>query len=473
MGRNGNQTVTMRELALEAMISIVEKGENATAVMQETLEKYQYLPREDRAFFKRLTQGTLEHLLELDYLINQVSKTKVKKMKPVIRNILRLGAYQLKYMDSVPDRAACNEAVNLAVKKNFHGLRGYVNGVMRSLSRGFADGSLSLPSRDSDFREWLSIGYSMPLWLCELFEKQYGADTTEKMFQSFGKETFTTLHLVHGKTTAGAYRRLLCKERETNPYLAALQVEEAAYFKEQAVRVKGYDLIEDLPGYEEGVFFVQDESSMLSVAAAYIKPGQTVVDVCASPGGKSLLACEYTGSNGLVYSFDVSARKVERLNENKERMNYSMMIPQVRNARMPVPYEEQASADVVLADVPCSGLGVIGKKADIRYKLKPEGLRSLIDLQREILTNAMTYVKPGGTLLFSTCTVNKEENEGNVDWILKQGGFVLNPESLRYLKGLGVARLPWQEEQIKKGYLTLIPGINHCDGFFLASFRKE
>ena len=473
MARNGNQTVSMREQALEAMLSIVEKEENASAVIQETLVKYQYLPKEDRAFFKRLTQGTLEHLLELDYLIDQVSKTKVKKMKPVIRNILRLGAYQLKYMDSVPDRAACNEAVNLAVKKGFSGLRGFVNGVMRSLARGFLDGSISIPTPDSHSLEWLSIRYSMPVWLCELFANQYGYDMAEQMFRTFEEESFTTLHLFQNKIKADEYRRFLAQAKRDDPYLSALQVKEAAYLTEQAVRVKGYDLLEELPGYEEGMFWVQDESSMLAVAAAYIKLGQTVVDVCAAPGGKSLLACEYTGKNGLVQSFDVSVQKVERLSENKERMNLSMMVPKVRDARLPVPHEELASADVVIADVPCSGLGVIGKKADIRYKLKPEGIRSLISLQREILTNAMAYVKPGGTLLFSTCTVNKEENEANVEWILRQGGFFLQPDPVCYLTKVGFVPEVWQEEQMKKGYLTLLPGINDCDGFFFACFRKE
>lgn len=473
MARNGNQTVSVRELALEAMLSIIEKEENASVVIKETLVKYQYLPKEDRAFFKRLTQGTLEHLLELDYLINQVSKTKVKKMKPVIRNILRLGAYQLKYMDAVPDRAACNEAVNLALKKGFSGLRGFVNGVMRSLARGFLDGSVALMEPDSKSLDWLSIRYSMPMWLCERCTRQYGIEMTETFFQSFLAESYTTLHISQSKIKVDAYEKLLLEAKKNSPYLSGLQVKKAAYLAEQAVRIKGYDLLEDLPGYEEGMFWVQDESSMLAVAAACIKPGQTVVDVCAAPGGKSLLACEYAGKNGLVHSFDVSEAKVERLNENKERMNFLMMTPKVRDARRAVPHEELACADVVIADVPCSGLGVIGKKADIRYKLKPESIRSLITLQREILSNAMTYVKPGGILLFSTCTINKEENEANVEWILKQGGFSLQPDQVCYLTKLGFLPEPWQEEQMKKGYLTLIPGINDCDGFFFACFRRE
>ena len=447
-------TVNIRELAMQALIMVLEENKTSSEVLSGVLDKYQYLPKQERAFFTRLCEGTMERAIELDYVINQFSKTKTKKMKPVIRTILRMGTYQILYMSHVPDSAACNESVKLAQKKGFHTLKGFVNGVLRTISRNKEN--IVYPDKNKDFLAYLNVTYSMPMWILEKWSKLYNKEELEAMLAYFAKESKTTIRVNTEKIEKSSYRKQLEQ--------AGIEVTEGTYY-ENALQISGYNTIQSLPGYEEGYFTVQDESSMLAVLCAGIEPGMQILDVCAAPGGKTMFAASLLKGTGKVTSCDVSDYKVARIRENVERLGLTNVEELVWDAtECNESWKQQM--DVVIADVPCSGLGVIGKKSDIKYNCSGEGINNLRSIQREILANVAQYVKSGGVLLLSTCTVAEEENQENAEWFSKN--FDFDYESL----------VPFLPEQLsnstaKDGILQLLPGIHNTDGFFIARFRKR
>ncbi len=445
-----------REIVLDMLLAVERKETFSHHIVRDVLTKYDYLSGQEKAFIKRMFEGTLERRMEIDYYINQVSSLPVSKMKPLIRNLLRMGSYQILYMDSVPDAAAVSEAVKLAGKRRFFNLKGFVNGVLRKLSAGKEQ--LKLPSKENEPEEYLSVAFSMPLWLTRHFLSLYSYDKTKRIAEG----------LLEARPVTIRFRQSLMDEQ-----IEAL----IAGFREKGITVCRHPFVEEayylencenpamLPGYGEGCFTMQDASSMLAVMAAGIKPGDSVLDVCAAPGGKTLLAAEYAGNKGRVWARDISERKVSLIEENVKRMGLSNVEIKVWDAARPDPVM-QDRADVVIADVPCSGLGVIGRKNDIKYRQTPEAIKEIAALQKEIVRQACACVKPGGVLLYSTCTINPVENEDMADWICRKFGYTL--DSL-------TAFLPDMPEikTAEKGYLQLLPGIHDTDGFFFARLVKS
>lgn len=449
-----SRSINTRELALQILLKVLEEGEYTSTVIPSVLKNYQYLEKNERAFLTRLCEGTIERMLELDYILNQFSKVKTKKMKPVIRNILRMSVYQMKYMNQVPDSAACNEAVKLVRKKGFSGLAGFVNGVLRNISRNM--NSIEYPKEEKEPEKYLSICFSMPEWIIEMWITDYGYETTKTMLEAGMKERPVVIRCNTRKVSMDDLVKSL--ERE------GVKVETAEYVN-SALKISGYDYLERLDSFQKGWFTVQDQSSMLVSLVGDIKEGYQIIDVCAAPGGKSLHAAELLQETGKVSARDLTLSKISRIEENSRRLGINNLETKIWDARI-LEEERIESADIVFADLPCSGLGVIGKKNDIKYKITKEGIDSLAKLQREILLTAKEYVKPEGILIYSTCTVNTLENEENVKWFCEQGDFVL--ESLEpYLP-----KVLWNEHT-KDGYLQLLPGIVKTDGFFLARFRKK
>lgn len=443
----------IREIALEVLLEVLEKGGYSHKVLGAALSKYQYMNKQQRGFLTRLCEGTIERALELDYIIDQFSKVPVKKQKPVIRNILRMSVYQLKYMDSVPESAACNEAVKLAVKRGFYNLKGFVNGVLRNISRGLL--TIKYPDREKEFTRYLSVVYSMPLWLVEFWCKYYDASTLETMLKEFCKEKETTIRVNLEKISIAELKELLNKQ--------GIAVTEGAYVP-YALRISGYNYLSSLNEFTRGYFQVQDESSMLVSMAADIHPGDLVIDVCAAPGGKSLHAAGLLKGTGMVIARDLTPDKTALIEENNNRLGFHNVKIETFNA-LTLDSRLLHQADVVIADLPCSGLGVIKKKPDIKYRITKEELDSLAGLQKEILAVVTQYVKSGGTLLYSTCTINPLENDENVSWLCEQGGFTLESIDPYLPKELHSATTA-------KGYLQLIPGIHKTDGFFLARLKR-
>lgn len=444
--------VTERELVLAILMEVTQQNVYSHLALNSVLEKYQYLEKKERAFITRVTEGTLEHMIELDYILNQFSKVKVNKMKPVIRNILRSAVYQLKYMDSVPDSAVCNEAVKLAVKKGFGTLRGFVNGVLRNVARG-----LDQVEYPKEGIPRLSVCYSMPEWILSLWEKSYDLSAIETMLQAFQKETPVTIRCNLAKTTPEELKQSLEQEGVTvtlHPYLS------------YAFWIQGYDHLAELSSFQKGEFYVQDISSMLVGEIAAPNAGDRVIDVCAAPGGKALHIAEKLQGTGSVEARDLSPYKVGLIEENIERSGLTNIRAVQQDATM-FDLTSEETADLVIADLPCSGLGVLGKKTDLKYKATEQGTKELAELQKEILKNAARYVRHGGALIYSTCTINPAENMENVHWFLKEfPEFTVAPIADKLCPGL---RKSVQET----GCLQLLPGIHDSDGFFIARFEKK
>ena len=447
-------SLNLRELALEILLEVEKTGAYPNVLLKQTLDKFIYMEKQERAFLTRLVEGSVERKLTLEYYINSVSKTPVNKMKPVIRCIMRMAAYQIFYMDGVPDSAACNEAVKLAQKKGFHTLKGFVNGVLRNLSR--QKDIIEMPDDKKEPVRALSVQYSVPEWLMEKIITDYGIHNAQNMFASLYENMgATSIRVNNSKISTEECAELLRKE--------GVHVEKGAYV-ENALEISGYNSLQFLRSFQEGYFQVQDVSSMLVGLAADPKEGDVVIDVCAAPGGKSIHVADLMNGTGQVEARDLTDYKVGLIAENIVRCGFSNIHAKKADALI-LDRDSHETADVVIADLPCSGLGVLKKKSDIKYRMSQSQIDELAELQKKILENAVTYVKKGGTLIYSTCTIAKEENDLQVDWILENLPLQL------------VSLADCMDEEILKnaereGVLQLLPGREKTDGFFLAKFRK-
>lgn len=395
-----------RALVLDMLLAISEEGQYSHIVLRQVLEKYQYLPKRERAFITRLTEGTLEREITLDYVINAYSRTKVHKMKPVVRNILRMGCYQLLYMDAVPDSAVCNEAVKLTKKRGLSGLSGFVNGVLRTIARESAN--IPMPDERENPLQALSIRYSVPEWIVREWLSDYGRERTVGMLGALQEEPKLTIRLNPARCTADELARRLAAQNVQSEPVEGVQ---------NAFVISGFDYLASLEAFRDGCFYVQDIGSMQAAAAAAPKQGDYIIDVCAAPGGKSTHLAQMLEGTGMVEARDLTDYKVGLIEENI--LKYGLT--NIKAVRMDAAVYDESSrgrADILMCDLPCSGLGVMGRKTDIRCKMTLEKADELVKLQRRILDTVCAYVKPGGTMVYSTCTVRRAENEENVAWFL-------------------------------------------------------
>ncbi len=451
------EQVNTRLLALETLVEIEKKNIFVKDALHKLLFQKQFLSKQDRAFITRLVEGVTEYQVRLDYVINCYSRTKVNKCKPLIRCVLRLGVYQMLYMESVPDEAACDECVKLTKKKGFQNLSGFVNGVLRSVAR--SKDAIVYPAKEEDRKAYLSIAYSMPQWIVERMLEWYGSERTESILQASLETPGITVRVNTAKTSK---EELVKKLKDSN-----IEVTDG-YYVPEALHLNKINYVGRTPGFKQGEFFVQDESSMLLYHAAGIENNSTkplkILDLCAAPGGKSTHFAQMLGDKAQIEARDVSGKKLALIEENIERMGLSNIRTVLWDALV-LDNSKKEWADIVIADLPCSGFGIISKKNDIKYHIKEQQLIELANLQRTILTNAAEYVKPGGILLYSTCTINPEENRENAEWFLEHFSFeragleMSLPEALR-------------GSVVKGNMLQLLPGEVKCDGFFIAKFRK-
>ncbi|MCH5267854.1 MAG: 16S rRNA (cytosine(967)-C(5))-methyltransferase RsmB [Lachnospiraceae bacterium] len=451
----------VRALALDIILQVMDDGRYCDRVLHRTLDRESSLTKQERSFLTRLVEGTVERCIQLDYILNQFSKIPVKKMKPVVRGILRMAVYQFFFLDNVPDSAACNEAVKLVNKRHLQGLRGFVNGVLRSILRG--RDSIRYPDK-SDFLSYASIKYSMPEWIVEYLMEEYNESQVESILRGFIEKNHgvTVRCNLHLKNPAGDPDQAVSEIRHSLEQ-QGVQVDAGILFP-YALRIDNFDRLPELAAFREGRLQVQDESSMVVGAVSGIHPGQEVLDVCAAPGGKSLHAADLLENSGAVFACDVSESKVRLIQENMERAGVEHCELYRQNARI-LRKDWLDSVDVLIADLPCSGLGVIGGKCDIKYHTEREDIEELVSLQRDILCVVSRYVRPGGVLLYSTCTITKEENIDNVEWIRETLPFEPVsieedlPEKLRGDTG-------------EKGYIQILPK-DGIDGFFVAKFQRK
>lgn len=459
------QKEDIRFLALEAIIEIMENGRFSHHITEPLLEKYAYLDTRDKRLLLRLITGTVERAITLDYMIDRVAKTPAKKQRPAIRNLLRMSIYQLYYMDKIPARAVCHEAGRLCARKGFAGLKGFVNGVLRGFLRlAEADNGGSAIVWPSERDRLLSVKYSMPLWIVRRWLSVYTGEETERMLASFYGQRPLTIRL----------NRSRAKKEDLFRALEAQGAHiEAHPFGEEAYYLDGFESLTKMSAFRDGLFSVQDASSMLVGRLAMLQGGEHVLDLCAAPGGKSCHIAEMLRclpGEGTVLACDLSPWKVERIRENIARLHLDNVTAEQSDARQ---YKEGFSDrfDVVVADLPCSGLGVPGRKPDLKYRVRESDIDGLSALQAEILDVSAPYVKENGLLIYSTCTIEPEENRENVRRFMSMHP-EFKPVDISRVLPACVTECEYMRQGSKEGYVQLLPGQYPCDGFFIAVLRK-
>ena len=448
-----------RAVVLDILIEVLEHGGFSHQTIYRLLNEEGFTSKE-RAFAVRLARGTIENALLLDDCIDQVSKTPVRKMKPLVRNVLREAVYQIRFMDNVPDSAAVNEAVKLMRKRGLSQLSGFVNGVLRGYLRARDAGKEPQPRTDE-------ARYSTPQWILDLWQESYPSEM-KSILEGLNQKPDLTIAVNMRKISA---EDLISRLREEGVEAELLETEQVCRVTGQPgtksegpggrqksssldkIRLNSSVDLERLPEFKEGLFYVQDLSSMLPAEAVMGNLSQaddqgsykqadgqgsgkqadpqgsgkqtdpqaplTVIDLCSAPGGKSINMSLLLGENANIISRDQSEEKIGKIRENAARLGIPNIHPQVWDGTKTDP-DMIGKADIILADLPCSGLGVFNRKPDIKYRVNEKDLQELQNLQREILTASLPYLKDGGLLVYSTCTVNPGENQENRDWILRE-----------------------------------------------------
>lgn len=447
------QRINPREIAAEALMETMAAGAYSNVALQRLLRQNGAMSRQERAFVTEVVNGTLRSMLYIDYLLDAFSSIPPEKMKPWLAAILRTAAYQMLFMQ-VPDSAACNEAVKLAGARGYGSLRGFVNGLLRRLAREWE----SVPLPDAGTPEGLSIRTSHPLWLVRMWIAYYGFGETERLCTANNCPPDVTVRVNTLKTTAASLQKILEE--------CGMEAAQGTICENALHLSKTADLTKTA-AFREGLFHIQDESSQLAVRILAPRRGEKVLDICAAPGGKSFSIAEEMEDTGRVASRDIHAHKIRLMEENAERLGISCMECALRDGTEPGHTAELF--DRVLADVPCSGLGLMRKKPDIRLKKTGDEIDSLIMVQRKILENAARQVRPGGTLVYSTCTLSRKENEKNVEWFLSGHAEFAAEDITPFLP----AEWDWAAETAKQGFVTLLPHKTGTDGFFIARMTRK
>jgi 16S rRNA (cytosine967-C5)-methyltransferase len=438
---------SVREAALD-VIEAVEKNQSYSNLLLNSVIEKNELPSKDIGLLTELTYGTIQRKLTLDYYLAPFIKGKLDEW---VRHLLRLSLYQIVYLDRIPDRAVLHEAVEIAKKRGHKGISGLVNGVLRSIQRK------GIPSLEEikDPIERVSIETSHPFWLVKRWEEQFGLDKTREMCE---------MNLVAPKQTARVNTTKLTR-KELIHNLSGIGVEvKASPVTEEAVQTLRGNLVKT-DAYRQGELTIQDESSMLVAHALELEKNMKVLDACAAPGGKTTHIAELLGGTGEVHALDLHKHKVKLIDENASRLGLSNIFTATLDSRKAGEKFERDSFDRILVDAPCSGFGVLRRKPDIKYAKKEADLHSLQKIQLDILSSVAPLLQKGGILVYSTCTVDKNENEGTVRSFLSD-----HPEFEPYhLKNLPKTVQPF----IEGNELQVFPQDFGGDGFYISCFIKK
>jgi 16S rRNA (cytosine967-C5)-methyltransferase len=443
-----------RETALKILFEINEKGAYSNISINKYLGQNN-LRDIDRGFVTELVYGTVKWKLALDWAIQQFSSIKFKKISPWILNILRIGIYQLLYMNRVPVQAACNESVKLAKRYGHYASVSFVNGVLRNIARN--RDNIKYPDKDREYAKYLSIRYSHPEWMVRRFLELFGAGFSESLLESNNKVPDFTVRVNTLKTSSKELIELLRQE--------GMEASHGRYAKE-AVIIKNPIPVSRIEAFKKGLFQIQDESSMMAARILDPEPGEFIIDVCSAPGGKTTHIAQLMNNRGKLLARDIHQHKIKLIEESCERLGISIIETQLYNA-LEVDVGLKGKADRVLVDAPCSGLGIIRRKPDIKWAKNIEDTEEVTNLQMGILNASSKYVKPGGVLVYSTCTVLPEENEHMVhNFIAANPDFKAEDISGQIPETLADA-------DTATGCLKLFPNKHNVDGFFIARLRKR
>lgn len=433
-----------RTLAFNALLRVLIDEAYSNIAFDSIISKAETNLRESN-LAAAIFYGVLERKLTLDYIISKFSKTPIKKIEPKALIILYMGIYQILYMDRIPDSAAVNESVKLCKKQKLFSASGFVNGVLRSVSRS---GMPKLPTQKTD---QLSVKYSFPKEIISLWENSYGEEITEKILESQIGRPPLCARVNTLKITTKELIELLSKKK--------IKVQKSEIL-ENAILIENSGSLSKLPEFKNGLFHIEDISSQICCEVLSPKKGDSVLDVCAAPGGKSVTMAEIMQNEGLILACDLYPQRLNLIKENAQKASVNIIQTKSMDAQN-ADYGQKFQR--VLCDVPCSGFGIIRRKPELRYK-SVTGLDTLSDLQYLILCNAAKFVANGGILVYSTCTLNPAENSENIERFLREHKnfepYEININNVFH----GIDEPKYQ--------LTLFPHINGTDGFFISSIRR-
>lgn len=441
----------VRETALKILYETNVKDKYANISLKRHLRLNLFNER-DTHLITKLVYGTLEKQITIDWVLKNFAD--LHKINPWIHNILRMGCYQILFLEKIPDSAACNESVKLCKKIGYPGLSGFVNAVLRNISRQKHE--LGFDKVNGDDPVSLSLRFSYPEWLVRKWLEDFGLDYTLKIVSPVEQDDYISIRVNTLKTDTARLEQSFEDLK--------MPVSSGLYMKD-ALRILKAGDVEKHRLYSDGLFTVQDESSMIVVNVLDPLPGERVLDACAAPGGKTTYISEKMADMGQIIAWDIHENRVDMIAKNMTRMGSSIIYPLIQDAGVMIT-EYKEKFDRVLVDAPCSGLGVSHKKPDIKLKIKPEGIDSLLKAQWSILSNCANYVKIGGVLVYSTCTINAEENQGMIAKFLNCfDNFKIYPIDDLLPEVLRGRLSP-------DGTIQLIPSRDFIDGFFIARFKR-
>ncbi|MBF7095856.1 16S rRNA (cytosine(967)-C(5))-methyltransferase RsmB [Alkalibacter mobilis] len=446
MIENNYRIKSARGTAISILYDIEEKGSYTNIILKKKLDEGS-LSQVDKGLVKAIVYGTEKNKLFLDSVIASFTKKSLKSISPWILAILRTGIYQILYLDKVPSFAIVNECVEISKSVDKGRGSGFVNGVLRNVARN-AD---QIKSREIPE----NLKYSVPKWLFDFVKSFYGSRFTTEFFKASMDEPELNIRVNTLKTNKLELQDILRSEgieSFSNKYVY------------DSLKTLGMVNISDLESYKKGLYIIQDEGAMLSVEAMDLKDGNTVLDMCAAPGGKTTHIAQKIGS-GTVVARDVHKHKIKLIEDNLKRMGMKNAICQLHDGSMPPDRDELESYDSVLLDAPCSGIGIIRRKPDIKYNLTPKKLHELQLIQKNLILNAYDSLKKGGLLVYTTCTINPRENQGVVDFLLKKRPDCEIDREFEANIFNGLVD--------ENGFVKLFPNVHGTDGFFIARIRKK
>ena len=442
-----------REAALKILYEINEKGAYSNIALNKYFSSKE-MREIDRSFVTELVYGTIKWKLTLDRVIAAYSNIRMEKLSPWILNILRLGAYQILHMTRVPNSAACNESVNLAGRYGHKASAGFVNAVLRNIARNGSQ--IAIPLKEQDLTGYLSVRYSYPKWLVEKYVGLFGNEFAESLLDAGNGTPELTLRTNTLRITPGQLVEELKKE--------GVEADAGKYVRE-AVVLKSTAAVAKLKAFQDGLFQVQDESSMLPVAVLAPEPGEIVLDACSAPGGKATHMAQLMQNRGKIVARDIHEHKLRLIDSAAERLGINIIESELHDAAIPDRSHEKVF-DRILLDAPCTGLGIIRRKPDIKWARETKGIESIAMLQKTLIQAVSAALKPGGVMVYSTCTVLPEENEEIIRSFIENNNDFVEENIAPFLPAA-------LAEHAKGGTLQLYTNRDRLDGFFMARLRRK
>ncbi|QIB28125.1 16S rRNA (cytosine(967)-C(5))-methyltransferase RsmB [Caloranaerobacter azorensis] len=440
-----------REIALKILYEVdVKKAYSSISINRNLRLNVNEL---DELFIRELVYGVLENLIFIDWIIKRYSKVRFSKISPIVKEILRLGIYQIIFMDRVPDSAACNESVKLAKKYSHKGTVGFVNGILRTISRN--KNNIEIPDKKLMPIKYLSIKYSYPEWMIERWINEFGFEFTEKLCIANNKKPKLNIRV---NTLKISRDNLIRKFSDMG-----LKVYETRY-ADDGIVVENPIKITDTDEFKKGYFQIQDESSMLVGQILNPKEGSLILDVCSAPGGKTTHIAQKMNNKGKIIARDIHEHKLKLIEQNAQRLGIDIIETEVFDALV-LDDDLVEKIDYCVVDVPCSGFGLIRRKPEIKYNKSLEDIKEISQIQYNILRNSSRYLKQNGILVYSTCTIEREENIKLINRFLSE-----NP----MYKFVPIEEVNCDDMKIngRDGYIELFPNIHGTDGFFIAKLIK-